>query len=71
MYVLVSFVYLNDEIDNYDFFWYISVQYNGFCCGDYYRDVELGLCKCKINEYVFIVFLFEILKYKQYYNVYV
>lgn len=71
MHVLVSFAYLNDEIDNYDFFRHTSVQYNGSCCGDYYRDVESGLCKRKINEHVLIVFLSEISKYKQHYNAYV
>lgn len=71
MYVLVNFVYLNDEIDNFDFFWYISLQNNGFCCVDYYRDVELRLCKCKNGDvYVFFVLLIEKLRCEQYYNVY-
>lgn len=53
-----NFVYLKLIID---FFWDISLQNNGFCCVDYYRDVELRLCKCKNGDvYVFFVLLFDI-----------
>lgn len=63
--------FLNDEIDNFDFFWHTSLQKNGSCCVNYYRDVESRLCKRKKGDvHVLIVLLSEISsKYEQHYNV--
>lgn len=55
MYVLV--IFFNLKI--FDFFWYISLRDDCFCCVNYYIDVELRLCKCKDCD-VFIYLLLEI-----------
>lgn len=72
MYVLVNFAYLNDEIDNFDFFRHTSLQNNGSCCVDYYRDVESRLCKRKNGDVhvLFVLLSKKSSRCEQHYNVF-